>query len=96
MFANLKLRRFQALENREFPVPEKHTSRTSSNSTFRGWRVFLNSPTTCSYSFFRGFHVALLVWLASHQPTIPFTHTKSALAIKLSMMFLSQQISTSR
>jgi hypothetical protein len=45
MFANLKLRRFQAPENREFPVPEKHISRTSSNSSFRGWRVFLNSPT---------------------------------------------------
>jgi hypothetical protein len=25
--------------------PEKHVSRTLLNSTFRGWRVFLNSPT---------------------------------------------------
>jgi hypothetical protein len=45
MFANLKLRRSQIPENREFPAPEKHISRTSLNSTFRGWRVFLNSPT---------------------------------------------------
>jgi hypothetical protein len=43
-FANPKLRRFQIPENREFPAPEKHISRTSLNSTFRGWRVFLNSP----------------------------------------------------
>jgi hypothetical protein len=27
-FANSRLRRFQASENREFPVPEKHVSRT--------------------------------------------------------------------
>jgi hypothetical protein len=27
------------------PCPWKHISRTSLNSTFRGWRVFLNSPT---------------------------------------------------
>jgi hypothetical protein len=50
-FANLKLRRFQAPENREIPAPEKHTSRTSSNSTFRGWRVFLNSPTNIKAEF---------------------------------------------
>jgi hypothetical protein len=41
----LRRRRFLALENHEFPVPEKHISRTSSDLTFRGWRVFLNSPT---------------------------------------------------
>jgi hypothetical protein len=35
-FANSRLHRFQASENREFPAPEKHVSRTSSNSTFRG------------------------------------------------------------
>jgi hypothetical protein len=45
MFANLKLRRSLIPENREFLVPEKHISRTLSNSTFLGWRVFLNSPT---------------------------------------------------
>jgi hypothetical protein len=44
-FANSGLHRFQASENREFPAPEKHVSRTLSNLTFRGWRVFLNSPT---------------------------------------------------
>jgi hypothetical protein len=44
-FANSRLHRFQASENREFPAPEKHVSRTLSNLTFRGWRVFLNSPT---------------------------------------------------
>jgi hypothetical protein len=47
MFANLKLRKSLIPENREFPAPEKHISRTFSNSTFRGWRVFLNSPTEC-------------------------------------------------
>jgi hypothetical protein len=36
MFANMKLRKFLIPENREFPVPEKHISRTLSNSTFRG------------------------------------------------------------
>jgi hypothetical protein len=45
IFANPRLRRFQASENCEFPVPEKHVSITLSNLTFRGWRVFLNSPT---------------------------------------------------
>jgi hypothetical protein len=35
MFANLKLRKFLIPKNREFPVPEKHISRTLSNSTFR-------------------------------------------------------------
>jgi hypothetical protein len=45
-FANPRLHRSQASGNREFPVPEKHVSRTLSNLTFRGWRVFLNSPTT--------------------------------------------------
>jgi hypothetical protein len=36
MFANQKLRKSLIPENREFPVPEKHISRTLSNSTFRG------------------------------------------------------------
>jgi hypothetical protein len=61
MSANLRLRRSkipeiacsrprgfvgsQIPENRECPTPEKHISRTSLNSMFRGWRVFLNSPT---------------------------------------------------
>jgi hypothetical protein len=44
-FMNLGLRRFRASENHEFPAPEKYVSRTLSNLTFRGWRVFLNSPT---------------------------------------------------
>jgi hypothetical protein len=44
-FTNSRLRRFLASENREFPAPKKHVSRTLSNLTFRGWRVFLNSPT---------------------------------------------------
>jgi hypothetical protein len=35
-FANSRLHRFQASENREFPAPEKHASRTLLNSTFRG------------------------------------------------------------
>jgi hypothetical protein len=42
---NPRLHKFQASENHEFPVPEKHVSRTLSNLAFRGWRVFLNSPT---------------------------------------------------
>jgi hypothetical protein len=36
MFANLKLRKSLIPENHESPVPEKHISRTLSNSTFRG------------------------------------------------------------
>jgi hypothetical protein len=44
MFATLKLRKSKILENRIFLSPEKHISRTSLNSTFRGWQVFLNSP----------------------------------------------------
>jgi hypothetical protein len=31
-----------------FPAPEKHVSRTLSDLTFQGWRVFLNSPTLAS------------------------------------------------
>jgi hypothetical protein len=45
MFATLRLRRFEIPENCKCLIPEKHISRTSLNSTFRGWRVFLNSPT---------------------------------------------------
>jgi hypothetical protein len=45
MFANLRLRRSKIPENRECPAPVKHISRTSLTSMFRGWRVFLNSPT---------------------------------------------------
>jgi hypothetical protein len=44
-FANSWLHRFQASENREFLAPEKHALRTLLSLTFRGWRVFLNSPT---------------------------------------------------
>jgi hypothetical protein len=35
-FANPRLHKFQSSENREFPVPEKHVSRTLSNLAFRG------------------------------------------------------------
>jgi hypothetical protein len=35
-FANSGLHRFRASENREFPAPEKHVSRTLSNLTLRG------------------------------------------------------------
>jgi hypothetical protein len=45
MFATLRLRRSKIPENRKCLAPEKHISRTSLNSMFRGWRVFLNSPT---------------------------------------------------
>jgi hypothetical protein len=45
LFATLRLRRPKIPKNRMFVAPEKHISRTSLNSTFRGWRVFLNSPT---------------------------------------------------
>jgi hypothetical protein len=45
MSATPRLRRSQIAENRKFLSPEKHISRTSLNSMFRGWRVFLNSPT---------------------------------------------------
>jgi hypothetical protein len=44
-FANSRLRRSQVSENREFPALEKHALKTSLSSMFRGWRVFLNSPT---------------------------------------------------
>jgi hypothetical protein len=48
LFATPRLRRPKIPENRMCPAPEKHISRTSLNSTFRGWRVFLNSPTWTS------------------------------------------------
>jgi hypothetical protein len=35
-FANSRLHRFQASENREFPAPEKHALRTLLSPTFRG------------------------------------------------------------
>jgi hypothetical protein len=35
-FTNSRLHRFQASENREFPIPEKHVSRTLSTLSFRG------------------------------------------------------------
>jgi hypothetical protein len=38
-------------EIREFPVPEKHVLRTLSNLTFRGRRVFLNSPTPACHTY---------------------------------------------
>jgi hypothetical protein len=45
LFVILKLRRFKIPENRECSVPGKHILRIPLNSTFRGWQVFLNSPT---------------------------------------------------
>jgi hypothetical protein len=45
MFATSGLRRFATLENHQCFAPEKHILRTSLNSTFRGWQIFLNSPT---------------------------------------------------
>jgi hypothetical protein len=45
MFATPRLQRSKIPKNRMCLAPEKHISRTSLNSTFRGWRVFLNSPT---------------------------------------------------
>jgi hypothetical protein len=35
-FTNSGLHRFRASENREFPAPKKHVSRTLSNLTLRG------------------------------------------------------------
>jgi hypothetical protein len=52
--ANSRIHRFQASENREFPTPEKHTLRTLLSSTFRVWRVFLNSPTVIFISSVQG------------------------------------------
>jgi hypothetical protein len=46
IFAIPRLRGFKIPENRECFAPEKHILRTSLNSTFRGWQVFLNSPTS--------------------------------------------------
>jgi hypothetical protein len=45
MFATSSLRRFKIPRNRKCSAPEKHISGTSLDSTFRGWQVFLNSPT---------------------------------------------------
>jgi hypothetical protein len=45
MFATPRLHRSKIPENRMCLAPEKHISRTSLNWMFRGWRVFLNSPT---------------------------------------------------
>jgi hypothetical protein len=45
MFAIPRLCRFKIPENRECFAPEKHILRILLNSTFRGWQVFLNSPT---------------------------------------------------
>jgi hypothetical protein len=45
MFAILRPRGLKISENRDFFAPEKHILRISLSSTFRGWRVFLNSPT---------------------------------------------------
>jgi hypothetical protein len=45
VFATPRLHRSKIPENRMRLAPEKHISRTLLNSTFRGWRVFLNSPT---------------------------------------------------
>jgi hypothetical protein len=59
-FADSRLLRFQASENREFPAPEKHVSRTLLNSTFRGWRVFLNSQQT-NYCY----SLSVFVWLVA-------------------------------
>jgi hypothetical protein len=64
-FANSWLRRFQVSENRESPAPEKHTLGTLLSLTFRGWRVFLNSPTGD-----RGcFSVSQLCWFALGGPS---------------------------
>jgi hypothetical protein len=45
VFATSRLRRFKIPDHRECFAPKKLISRTSLNSTFRGWRVFLNPPT---------------------------------------------------
>jgi hypothetical protein len=44
-FTTTGFRRFEIPQNRKCFAPEKHISRASLNSMFRGWRVFLNSPT---------------------------------------------------
>jgi hypothetical protein len=44
MFMIPRLRGFKIPENRECFAPEKHILRTSLNSTFRGWQIFLNNP----------------------------------------------------
>jgi hypothetical protein len=48
-FATSGLRRFGIPENRKCFAPEKHISRTSLNSTFRGRASFLNSPSNISH-----------------------------------------------
>jgi hypothetical protein len=45
-FANPRLRRFQASENRELPVPEKHASRTLSNPDVSRVTGFPEFPNT--------------------------------------------------
>jgi hypothetical protein len=52
-FATSGFRRFQIPKNCKCFALEKHISRTLLNSTFRGWRVFLNSPTPCILLFLR-------------------------------------------
>jgi hypothetical protein len=49
-FAIQWLRGFKIPENCECFAPEKHILRTSLDSTFRGWQVFLNSPTSVFHS----------------------------------------------
>jgi hypothetical protein len=46
-FANPRLRRFEASENRELPVPEKHASRTLSNPDVSRVMGFPEFPNTC-------------------------------------------------
>jgi hypothetical protein len=46
IFATPRLCRSKIPKNRECFAPEKHILRIWLNSTFRGWRVFLNSPTS--------------------------------------------------
>jgi hypothetical protein len=51
MFATPRLHRSKIPKNRMCLAPEKHISRTSLNSTFRGWRVFLNSAIVVSQAW---------------------------------------------
>jgi hypothetical protein len=75
MFAILRLRRSKIPENREFFAPEKHILRISLSSTFRGRRVFLNSPTSWTLPRFKRHHRMMLT-----SGTVSETYATAALA----------------
>jgi hypothetical protein len=69
VFAIPRLRRFKIPENRVCFAPEKHILRILLNSTFRGWQVFLNSPTVSTQTFpWIWYHWNTLRWELQRYP----------------------------